>query len=190
MSLDTSITTRNIATLRSTPIIGARTLQYAQDSHPDHRVFSTQGNPFPSPANGMMKSFADIDFRNTSPEDLPEGMVARKTRASPQNRASPILGKSKWDFQYMESGASIAVRLKYAVFHELYLSEFERVRKIGIRMVHYQKTRGYIDPGFLVQTSAEDVVVTLLPNGYEVLAPHIVFWRIDGTPIDPEYQGN
>lgn len=193
MSLNVSIAKRNKAALRSLGSIAPRTLERVQENHPDHRVFSDQGMPFPCPSNGVMRSYNDIDFRNTKPKDLPEGMMPMKKNPNyPGTHASGPLGKSKWDFQYMSSGQSIAVRIGYPRGHELYLSEFRRIRKVGMGMWRYQKGRGYIDQGFLVQTSDEDISVGKLRNGDDILAPHIVFWRIDGTKLEKnlDYQGN
>lgn len=192
MATNISVAARNIAALRSMSTISARSLQNAQQNHPDHRVYSTQGMPFPCPANGIVSplAFTDIDFRNTGPVDLPEGMVPMKRNSYPETRSEGPLGKSKWDFQYMKSGASIAVRVPVPRNSDLFDSEFKRIRNIGIRMWRYQKAKGYIDQGFLIQTSDEDISIKKLRNGDDVLAPHIVFWRIDGTRLDPNYQGN
>ncbi len=189
LSNNTSVSQRNIAALRSLTSMAPRRLERAQESHPDHRVYSSEGQPFPCPANGIMKAFSDIDFRNTKPQDLPEGMIAIKKRNYPKVRASRALGKSKWDFPYMKSGASMAVRISYPKDHELYWTEYTRIRNIGIRMWKYQRSKGYIDAGFMIQTSEEDISVGKLSNGDDVLAPHVVFWRIDGTQLDPDFQG-
>ncbi len=190
MTTEMSLATRNLLALRGLGTIAPRTLQMAQDHHPDHRVFSSQGMPFPCPANGVMKAYTDIDFRRTKPKDIPEGMVAAKKRNYPKDRAKRQLGKSKWDFQYMASGSSIAIRINYPKNHELYWSEYLRIRATGLASLWYQKSRGYVDADFQVQTSEEEISVGKLRNGDDVLASHIVFWRIDGTPVDPEFQGN
>lgn len=190
MQLNASVAARNIAALRSLGSVAPRGLEHAQENHPDHRVFSSQGMPFPCPANGIMKAYADIDFRNTKPNELPQSLVAPKKRNYPSTRAAVPLGRSKWDFQYMKSGSSIAVRLSYPQGHEQYWTEYHRIRASGLAIVHYQKRRGYIDSSFMVQTSEELISVGKLVTGDDILVPHIVFWRIDGTHLDPEFQGN
>jgi hypothetical protein len=136
-----------------------------------------------------MKAYADIDFRRTTPKDLPEGMMAPRKHRYPKKRNSGSLGKSKWDFAYMEPGASMAVRIAYPKDHEQYDTELSRIKSIGLKMCRYQISKGYIDEGFIVQTSEEMISVGKLSNGDDVLAPHIVFWRLDGTHLDPDFQG-
>jgi hypothetical protein len=166
-----------------------RSLEQRQLRHPDHRFLSVENKPFPCPVNAVVKYAADIDFRATRPGDLPKGMAAPRKLKTPRTYTPRTdLGKSKWDFQYMASGNSIAIPVLESESNDYrFRKEVYRIKNCGKNVLRYQKNRGYVDPGFLVQTSVEDIVVKTLPNGDQVTKPHVVFWRIDGTQIDPAY---
>jgi hypothetical protein len=181
--MSASVAAINIASLRSMPSMSARTLEGRQLHHPDHRSTSEEGRPFPCPSNGIMRAYQDIDFRDTKIKDLPKGLVARK-KSNQARRQGKSLGKSKWDFAYMKSGNSLAVPVQVREDHEDFNKECHRIRAIGLRMCAYQKSKGYIEEGFEVQTSIEQVIIRRLGNGTPVTQPHVVFWRIDGTHLE------
>jgi hypothetical protein len=184
-----AVTKRNISALKGMKQFAVRSLEQRQLRHPDHRFLSVDAKPFPCPVNAVIKAASDIDFRATKPKDLPEGMNAPRKRATPATYTPRTnLGKSKWDFQYMESGNSIAIPVQVSESNDFqFRREVARIKGCGRGVLRYQKNRGYVDPGFLIQTSVEDIVIKTLPNGDPVTKPHVVFWRIDGTPIDPAY---
>jgi hypothetical protein len=181
--MSASVAALNIASLRSMSSMTARPLSKRQLDHPDHRSGSEEGRPFPCPSNGIMKTYQDIDFRDTKAKDMPKTLIARKKSAQ-YRRESKSLGKSKWDFAYMKSGNSLAVPVLVPEGHDDFSKECNRIRGIGLRMCAYQKSRGYIEEGFEIQTSIENVVISRLRNGTPVVQPHMVFWRIDGTHLD------
>lgn len=180
---------RNIGTLKSLSGANFTTLQHQQVNHPDHRVMTDTGGHLPCPSNGIMRSTADMDFRRTSIKDIPEGMMAPRTHASPEEINRGPLGRSKWDFEYMEPGNSIATRIWVSPSDKkAFAQECQRIRKIGMGMARYKRLRGYIALDFKVQTSIEEIEISKLSNGEPVLAYHLVFWRVDGTTADPYYR--
>lgn len=190
--MTTTHTTRassNLATLRKISGVNVGVLQHFQHNHPDHRVSTDSGGHLPCPVNGVVRVTTDIDFRKTTDSDIPEGMMAPRTRASPSEINRGPLGRSKWDFEYMESGNSIAVRIGVSPANtEAFHKECARIRGIGMAMSRYKRLRGYVSLDFKLQTSIEEIEVSRLPNGDSVLAHHLVFWRVDGTKADPYYR--
>lgn len=185
----TALTGRNLAALKRLPGAGLRALQHQQVNHPDHRVMTDIGGHLPCPVNGFVKHSSDMDFRRTSEDDLPAGIAYPRTNDYPQHTSRGPLGRSKWDMEYMEPGNSIATRIWVSPKDtEEFHKEYNRIRKVGMAMCRYKRVRGYISLDFKVQTSLEEIVVSRLPNGDEVTAPHIVFWRIDGTKADPYHK--
>lgn len=185
----TTISGRNLAALKRLPGAGLRTLQHQQVNHPDHRVMTDTGGHLPCPVNGVVKHSSDIDFRRTSDADLPSGISYPRTRDYPQTTSKGPLGRSKWDFEYMEPGNSIASRIWVSPKDaKAFNKEYSRIRRIGMAMCRYKRLRGYISLDFKVQTSVEEIVVSRLANGDPVTAHHIVFWRIDGTKADPYHK--
>lgn len=177
---------RNLAALKRLPGAGLRTLQHQQVNHPDHRIMTDIGGSLPCPVNGVVKQLADLDFRRTSDSDLPTGIVYPRTRDYPQHTSKGPLGRSKWDFEYMEPGNSIACRIWSSPKDPVaFQNEYKRIRSSGMAMCRYKRLRGYISLDFKVQTILEEIEVSKLANGDPVTAPHIVFWRIDGTKADP-----
>jgi hypothetical protein len=183
------LTVRNLAALKRLPDAGLRTLQHQQVNHPDHRVMTDAGGHLPCPSNGTVKETADMDFRRTSIDDIPSGMNYPRSHDYPQHTSRGPLGRSKWDMEYMEPGNSIATRIWVSPSNkEGIIKEYKRIRGIGMTMCRYKRVRGYISLDFKIQTTLEDIIVGTLPGGLPIKAPHIVFWRVDGTKIDPYHK--
>lgn len=182
-------TLRNLAALKRLPGAGLRTLQHQQVNHPDHRVMTDVGGHLPCPSNGIVKQTSDMDFRRTINDDIPSGMNFPRSHDYPQHTSKGPLGRSKWDMEYMEPGNSIATRIWASPTDDAAIRrEYTRIRNIGMTMCRYKRVRGYISLDFKIQTTLEDIIVGTLPGGLPIKAPHIVFWRVDGTKIDPYHK--
>jgi hypothetical protein len=172
---------------------GLQMLHNEQVNNPDHRWLTKQGKTFPCLTNGAVGETSDIDFRLTTVGQIPDDVVIVKRYSDSREKALSVrrrkfrIGsrttyKSKYDFQYMASGNSFAIRIHVGPnwFNHNFEQKIAQIRGSIISSLNVQKNKGIIDPKFQIGFSIAKIYIA---NENEVV-DYLVIWRLDGTPFE------